>query len=1299
MTDSNLIKENKNTVPEGAFGIGSKKTDDFTKNEELRNTGIKDVPKMILSGLKKQTGAIVFPQQIDDEAIEKATIDGKDVETAGKIAIGAATGVPAFINGIADTGKGIYDYVQNKPYTETSIFDLSEVDEQYGGDLAYELPKVFVQFLIPFGAISKGSKAVGLTSNLVKSKKAKITFDALKNPIQAGLAETIAFKPTEANFYNLFDPLIAKFPSLSTPIYEYLRAPTESEDINFAGNKISQFLAGVLNPIDIALTGREISKGVKGIKKSDQIINNVKSQLDAVKSDKQLNKKIINELNKRDSIEVEKILPGNADDINVTKIEKLENKIIKKKTKKKRKQNQVGGDPNITPNQINPEQIATSQNNAEAVFARARAIKQTGAYSAVKSRKDTIEGGIRLLANTPKLKEYAEAYAAMYNEVPTDELTYALAEKITYTTQQMAEINQKLINSIQVTKDFNVIQQDIDSLLTTFDELDDWLRLGIPLRTEPARALSSMQIPTTGLSPQQLAELSPAERFKMSRLNQPDITLSSADDLQLRGEELRKKLSDAFEEAKSTGDFTKLNKLTNTIKRTEGKVEKLQTLYKTGAFHRILDNVDPFMRVFNEIRINAMLSAPGTQEINLVSGLAETMQSAFELGLGATNKTERDAAMQYIIGLTSDFNFSLKAWKQSWDLEDNFMNPGSIKTDYGDRFAVSMAGDSLTAKWVNRLGKNVVRIPSRLMTANDALIQSRNIIGSSNYLAYMEASKKGLKGQAKTDFIKESIDKIIQTFSTGSTKNLTQSQSRILKNAKQFGRRSTYTEDIRTDGVLIGKTAQALNQFANQVPIARTFMSFVRTPNNIFKRQLRRTPLLNNVLAEVANDLNSLDPIVRQQTRGQLRFSKGAAAVFLGLAYNKFSEDADVHLTGSGPNLFNPDSRNEFKNKWNNKWRPYSIGYAKKDSDGNYIYGEDGKKVFEYYSYQRFDPLSGWIGLMTDFSRISGSLTQGETDDFVSRYLYAFTRNIFDRSYLSDLRDFAIFSSDPSRGRSFFSDIATGVVPNIVVQGNRLPGDILDMMGIPKEETEAFDVRRDTKVRAGDELFGIKAADNQLIKELRELLNKFSEKVPGYSMNLPPVEQHITGDFITFPEKVGPDLISWMAKSETKNHPVLTVLATLGTTLREPSDRILGNMDSSTIEPYSLNTNQYAKLKNKINTLTINNGYGDLTLNETLLKYMTTKHFKTNYNIVKRNGREASETAISRIMNGIPGQEGIIGLGMRGINSQFIERGEDQWIREQGVDLRRKQVEIKRENDLNYRQEYQKSLSESDFSF
>ena len=59
MTDSNLIAQNENTVPEGAFGIGSKKTDDFTENERLKNFGIKDIPKAIFDQLKSNSGAIV----------------------------------------------------------------------------------------------------------------------------------------------------------------------------------------------------------------------------------------------------------------------------------------------------------------------------------------------------------------------------------------------------------------------------------------------------------------------------------------------------------------------------------------------------------------------------------------------------------------------------------------------------------------------------------------------------------------------------------------------------------------------------------------------------------------------------------------------------------------------------------------------------------------------------------------------------------------------------------------------------------------------------------------------------------------------------------------------------------------------------------------------------------------------------------------------------------------------------------------------------------------------------------------
>ena len=82
---------------------------------------------------------------------------------------------------------------------------------------------------------------------------------------------------------------------------------------------------------------------------------------------------------------------------------------------------------------------------------------------------------------------------------------------------------------------------------------------------------------------------------------------------------------------------------------------------------------------------------------------------------------------------------------------------------------------------------------------------------------------------------------------------------------------------------------------------------------------------------------------------------------------------------------------------------------------------------------------------------------------------------------------------------------------------------------------------------------------------------------------------------------------------------------------------------------------------------------------------METDYFKRNYDIVKRVGRKDADIAISRIMNGKPGDKGVLGLGLRGINSFYIEKGQDLWIRQQGESLLKKQVEILKETKDNYR--------------
>ena len=68
---------------------------------------------------------------------------------------------------------------------------------------------------------------------------------------------------------------------------------------------------------------------------------------------------------------------------------------------------------------------------------------------------------------------------------------------------------------------------------------------------------------------------------------------------------------------------------------------------------------------------------------------------------------------------------------------------------------------SLTFNITNASGKTI-RLPSRLMTSNDALIQAPNIIAASAFEATTEGMRRGLKDQELNDYIKGHVDGIIQ---------------------------------------------------------------------------------------------------------------------------------------------------------------------------------------------------------------------------------------------------------------------------------------------------------------------------------------------------------------------------------------------------------------------------------------------------------------------------------------------------------------------------------------------------------
>ena len=949
------------------------------------------------------------------------------------------------------------------------------------------------------------------------------------------------------------------------------------------------------------------------------------------------------------------------------------------------------GDPEFTPNQINPEQVSNTNKQFDLIVNRVNELTDQGAFRGVKTFEDTIDGGIKLLANKKKLKRYAKTYAKLYGLQPTDELNYALAESVTFSVRKTSEINQDLISAINVSKDSQLIETKINELVDSIAEIDDWLRLSIPLRTEAGTALSAMRIPTQGLSAEEFAELTPQGKYRLQNTGQTELSLDVSDQ-SLKLQDLKRNLLSALDTAKETGDYSAINKLTNTIKQSQmmgDSVETLSALYRSGILDRTLSSFNKGMRIFNEIGINALLSAPGTNEVNFVSGIIETYTSAFELMLGAVgSRTELDAAIRHFMKLHSERSFYTKAFKKSWDMSENYINRGSLKADYQERFVISSDDPGFVGKNINRAGK-IIRLPSQLMTSVDALVQSPNLIGHIHYQGHIEGVQLGKKGKDLDNYIKGHLDAILEYYATNSGKAIKDPVTkRILQRSQEFAKRSTFTEDIRTDGYIgFSEGAKILNQAANKIPLVRGLMAFVRTPTNIAKRQLRRTPGLSYLQKQLQNDLQSVDPGVRNQARGQVRLANALGLTFFTMGAASWVKPRDLNnpagtiLTGGGPDWKTKEGRAIWKNLYRNGWRPYSIGHLQKNEDGTPKFGEDGKPVYKYTSYERIDPLSSWIGLMVDFSHIAPWLRPDEYDEFTAGFVTAFSRNLIDRSYTRQIYEASELFYDETKREDFIARQLAARTPyaNFIRYAKRMPDDILGTLGVSEEDREYFNTKRDLKARKGD----IVDEDGEEIvgaAALRKLLNQMSETVPGMGGNLPLMYEHITDEPMLYPERLGPDLFSFVKKSTSKNNPIYTALIETGIQIREPSDVITGKATDSQIEPFKLTTTEYAELRKEINTIIPESQeYGNRNIKQAMTAFINSSFYKDNIKVIRKNGILNSPVAVN-----------LLTKEFNKINNYYINEGEDAWIRKQPADTRNKQRNKKLEIYNKYNDEIQK---------
>ena len=772
----------------------------------------------------------------------------------------------------------------------------------------------------------------------------------------------------------------------------------------------------------------------------------------------------------------------------------------------------------------NPQQISFIKSlkpkQQKTIQEMVKVLKDADVFTGSKSQQQTkLEGlgmfddGIVKLSNTKFIKEYGQAYSKLYNLVPSDSLNYAIAQTITLQTEEVANVNKRLIEAIK-TKNTGLIDQSIDELAESLVGIEEWLKLGIPLRTQTARTLKSFGMkPESGIEGKTVDEvmnLTPAEKSALTE-KQPDIEMDLNQSI-LQNEKFRTDLKDALQQATETDDYSELVRLTTDLNTASGSVEKMVAIKNADAF-QIGKKFGKAARIYNEIGINALLSGPTTQKINLYSGVAQTFLKAFNNFSGSTNFTELEAAKRHLFALFQNFDFALNAWKRSWDMEDNFINLGNIKGETSQRYMISSDKPYFPFKAYDRFGK-FIRLPSRLMTATDALVQAPNILAAANYQSYMEGVKLGKSGDELNKYIKSHIDGIISYFLKNSKGDVGRLEmidgqevftpdtvtQRILTNAKEFGKQITFTQDIRTEDIF-GGLASKLNNLAVQNPVARFFFTFTRTPTNIIKEVMRYTPVLNTpinkrlpngeyqninpfnyvFLNEMKTDLLSPDPLVRANAIGQIRMGYAFGLLLAGLTFDDYllsdydlNKDQPPHfkLTGGGPNYFTKEGAAMFISMYKDGWRPYSMAYLKYDENGEPMF-KNGKPMYEYKTYENLpDPIVSFVRMMVDFTQGGPFVKDKEFGEFTANFSAIIGRNLFNRSYTQQINEaINLFSEIPSVGKNVdpednipytqkkFLDyigrqVAGRSIPysSFASKLHRLPADLLTEMGFTEEE-------------------------------------------------------------------------------------------------------------------------------------------------------------------------------------------------------------------------------------------------------
>jgi hypothetical protein len=390
--------------------------------------------------------------------------------------------------------------------------------------------------------------------------------------------------------------------------------------------------------------------------------------------------------------------------------------------------------------------------------------------------------------------------------------------------------------------------------------------------------------------------------------------------------------------------------------------------------------------------INALLSGPQTHATNILSNTLVTLWAVPETAtaamigkvrtladVGSAERVRGGEALGRLFGVFQGAPEGLVAgWKT---FKTGVPSDVNTKLELRRFESIPSAKISIGGREIE-VGGAQIRLPSRALMGEDEVFKAVGYRQELNSLAYRQATKEGLEGEALADRMAELVANPSDKMRDAARENA---------NYQTFNRQ-------------LGPMGRAVQAFAASHPAVKFVLPFIRTPTNIIKYAGERTPLAvlsKEVRAEIAKGGAAAD---MQMARIALGTAVGTTMVYL--AANGF-------VTGGGP--LKPQERAVM---YLNGWQPYSV-----------------KIGGMYYAYNRLDPLGLLMGVSADAYEIGHKLTEPDTADIAALIVGSASKSLINKTWLRGPSELVQAVMDPTRyGDRWVSHSVGTVVPTGVAQ-------------------------------------------------------------------------------------------------------------------------------------------------------------------------------------------------------------------------------------------------------------------------